>query len=776
MNIKKIISLSIVLALIMSIVLSSTVIADTISEEKKALMIASGEFPPGEGFSEKDVKVKKEEAIKIAKALLENSELYEVGYVSLNPNWGTSGSIWNIEFYKSKAPYGNANASIDANTGEAVNFNIWEGYEGQTNFIANFTRDEARVKAEEYIKNVLKEDIKTFELQKDINYNYYTYRTGGVKERIVYNYNYVKKINNVVFPMYNINVGVDGTNGKVVSFYINRMNLRDIEFPPANGVIDADKILKSYKDSLKVELQYIVQYDYRPFGASKPKAVLAYTSNSSLYMVDAVTGKALNYDGTPMDTSLPETVKLLEKPVPIDPDARVPAAEPITEEQAREKAEGLKKEVEKLLGITFENNDNSYYGPYGKNVQEEVWNFNWFKSKEDGSMHFNVSISAASGHILNLGISNYDYSWEKNMKEGKQSEEIVEKINWEQGKEKALEMMKKFVPDQYGLYTDENYKAPELTDDMKKNMREYYYSFTRVVNGLRFKDNNISFSIDRATGEIRNFYFSWSDIDFPSTKQIISEKDAIEKYYEGTEAVLTYFVSSKYDDKNNVPVYGNKAQLVYNFRSWYNMYGGFLLDATTGKIVDWSGNEIRFPETYPDPKLDNHWAKRSTELLMAQGILSGSTIDYEAKVTRAEAVKMMSIAKGMYYYDPAYFIEPSFPDVNKDDPYYYYIENAVRQKILTETGGEFKGDTRLSKLEFVKLLTNMMGYSDLAKCKDIFVVSNVTNVSGDMKGYVAICSALGVLPLEDGKIFDGNAEVTYAEAAVALYKALSYIK
>ena len=139
---------------------------------------------------------------------------------------------------------------------------------------------------------------------------------------------------------------------------------------------------------------------------------------------------------------------------------------------------------------------------------------------------------------------------------------------------------------------------------------------------------------------------------------------------------------------------------------------------------------------------------------------------------------MITLAKGgLYYYSIHQFGGQSYTDVSRDDENYLYVESAVKQKILTDASGKFKGDEEITKEEFVKLMTNLLGYSDIAKYSNIYVLPDeITNISDNAKGSAAICYALKILPVKDGDPFDGSSKVTWAEAASALYKALPYIK
>ena len=770
---KRIASVVIALTLVFSILLSATVSADTISEEKRKLMIAAGEIPPGE-ITEDNVNIKRDAAIEIAKTMLEDASSYEVGNAYLNPRWGVGGSFWNVDFYKKQTPGGNANVSVDATTGEIFGFNFWDGYDQQQNFIAKMTRSEAREIAEKYLKEKFKLDLSSYELQKENPYEY-GYRMGGVKEQVMYNFFYIKKINGVLLSNYSLYVGVDGTNGKVRSYNCNKINIDESQLPSTENAISTEEAMKKYIDSVNVSLQYITSYEEKYYGPAKQKIILAYVPSTYIGMLNAVSGKAINYDGTEIDLSKQEVRDLVENPTPLNPNAKL-ESKAITEDEAKMLAEKYKAMAEELFGVKFENNQNYYPKSYYYSGQEDIWNFNWYANINNRNVGLNIGISGNTGHIINLNLNNYTYDMPP--VDGGKPVEVKEKVTWAQGRDKALEFVKKIAPEYYGFYADLNVEEPAFTEETKKYMREYYYSYGRVVNGLRYRDNNIGVSIDRETGELKNIYFNWSDLDFPSTTGIIPKEEAVKKFFEGTEAKLSYYMRPTYDKEKGQEIFVQPPILIYSFNTKGFNYGNMVIDAVSGKIVDWGGREIRFQSASEEPVISEHWAKRSAELLIAQGIIKDPYIDLDANITKAEAVKMMSLARGMnyYYYDGRPLTTQSFSDVSKDDDYYYFIENAIRHKIITETGGKFKGEEEISGGEFVKLLVNMMGFSEIAKHNEVFSTAGMKNVRSSEKGYAAICYALDVLPVKDGETFDASDKVTCAEAAAALYKALQYIK
>lgn len=769
MRIKKIISLTTALVMLTSILFSVTAFGDNSNQTEATTTQVTATLPVKDSTSEKTTKISREKAVTIAKTLLDDASLYDTSNISLNPNYSSTGSSWSINFNKKLSPGGNVSINVDSESGEIVNFYFWDGNNGQQNYIAKYTRTEAKVKAENYIVNLLKQDLNNFELQKeDPNFNNYYY--GGVKQQVIYNYIYIRKINGIPFTTDSINIGVDGTTGKISNFNKTSFNIAPSKFPKIEKVLTVESALSKYNDSANVTLQYINTYEPKPYGMSKPKVNLAYVPLTYINMLDATSGKSVNYDGSNVNTDTAAYKNLMENPTAMKPDSKL-ESKTITEEQAIAKSEVYKKIIEGIFKIKFDQNNNMFSSSYSSG-QENIWNYGWNKNNGNSNINLNLGINGDTGRVSNISFGSYDYS-----RLPSAAQVIVkEKFDWQKSKTKAMEVVKEVIPEQYGFFVDENITPPELSADSKKYLQEYNFSFTRVVNGLRYRDNNMNISIDRETGEVKNFYFNWTDIDFPAISGVIPKEVAAKTYFTGSTANLSYFLQTTYN-RTGTPIVADTPKLVYTFKnSLYPTNYGLVLDAMTGKFVDYSGNEVKITEPTGDLNLTENWSKRSVELLAAQGILKKGIIEYNAGVTKYEATKMLSLAKGMNNFDPNANLTPTFSDVVKTNDFYFYVENAVKQKIITEAKGEFKGNEVITKSEFAKLLINLISYSDIAKFKDIFKVTGMVNVPEELTGYVAICNALEILPITPGDTFDGSKPVTYSEAASALYKALVYIK
>jgi uncharacterized membrane protein YkoI len=775
MSIKRAVPSTILISLIFSLLFTSIVQAEELSQEKINLMKAAGVYIPGyEEVDESSVNITKEEAIAISKAMLDQQENFEVSNIRLE-NMGPYGSRhWYIDFWNSNRTGVNGSVSIDADTGEIMNFNIWENnYYGQKNFIAKLTREEARVKAEEYLEDIFKIDPETLKLNEEYKDDHY-YRN-GIKEPINYYFTYKQKLNDIVINNSNISITVDGTDGSIRSYYKNKVNLDISKLPSSEGVMEPEKIIEKYTNDVNMDLQYITMYENRPYYgayASQGRAELVYAPEDYNNIIDAFTGKMLNYDGTEY---IP--VKTENNFVPLDPEAVLEEGKPVTEEEVASIAQKYKKIAEELLGVKFQDNNQSNYYTSMYGEYEDVWNANWHYNDESMNANFNISVNCKTGRINNLNIDkyNYNYEYEMKMNEGQQPE-IVEKVNWQQGKKKAIEIIGKILPEQYGFYASQDLTEPVIKDEYKKNMQAYNYSFIRLVNGIKYRDNSIYVSINRETGDICNLYFNWQDRDFPENSGIISLDEASKIFSDSIEAQLSYF-SPENDEiykaiKEGQEIEAPVPRLAYFIKN-RRSYMDRIIDAKTGKLMDWSGRSY---ENQTDiSQIPDHPAKRSVELLISQGIIK-ELKPFESEITRGEAVRFMSLTKGMSYFEEAKDTGMSFVDISKDNEYYYYIENAIRYGIVDRTGGRFRAGEKITKDEYVKLLVNMLGYSDIAKYNRIFNKEGFEQISDDVIGSVAICSAFEILPGGSAEEYDGSSTVTFAEAAESLYKALYYIR
>lgn len=779
MHYKKITLITVSLALVLSSPLNSVAFADKMVEEKRDVMIAEERIVPVYNTSGNDIKVTDERAIEIAGEVIQDADQYQISLISLNrksdmKEWSSGGKVWTVIFNPSESAGGNAVVNVDAYTGKIIGLRNSTAFNGYESNVAAITRSEAKKTAEQFLIGQI-DDLSSFELSDESPY-IYSKKMNGVKERVIYNFNYYKKINGIPLKNHNIYISVDGSTGRITYFHYNEVDIDALKLPSTEDIVTPEQALKKYKDSLDISLQYIKSYEKTPFGLLKPEVILVYAPYTSMNIMDAATGKGLELDGSFIDMTQIQPENLIGNTRPINPEAKL-KEKAVNEEEAIFAAEEYKAKVEEAFGVKLDGNgDRGYRKPY-YGSEENTWSFSWHKNDGKQNIDFSLSINSKTGHIVNMYINRFDYENEMMMKNAAAASEVSNVVTgWHQGKEKALELIKKLVPDQYGFFADNNLVEPGFSKDNTGYVREYNFSFTRLVNGIRVRDNSMQIEMDSKTGKMTRFVFNWDDLDYPETKGILPKEDAEKKFFEGIGAELIYFLNHSYDYEAEQVKFTDAPRLIYSLTEKRYMYGNAVVDAATGKWVDWSGKEVDM-EAFPEVlELPEHWAKRSIELLFAQGIIKDPYVSYDTQLTRIEAVKLMSLAKGLQYYEVNQSLDMPFKDISKDDENYIYLENALKQKILTESGDQFKGDEKITKEEFVKFLVNLIGYTEIAGRNEIYKTEGMKNVSREALGSAAVCHALDILPVKEGEVFDGKAKVTFAEASVALYKALKFIK
>lgn len=746
-----------------------------ISKEKLAVMIAAGELPNYiKMVTEEEVIIKKDQAIGIAEVLVDEIEKYEINGAYLNMGLGLSNPNWTVSFYPLDASVDHVQVNVDAMTGEILNFYCNE-YEklGSRNYIARITREEAKEIVRNFITGRLKERMEDYQLQEQPGHDndYYEYRMSGVKEPIIYSFIYIKKMNNIPVADCNMVIQVDGTTGKVRKVSKNFINFDPALLPSTDTILSSEQALEKCREAMGISLQYTLLYEEDPSGAVIPRIVPVYVPDTNIDRIDAFSGSAINQEGTKIPVNAPKVALL-----PMVPDARL-TTKTVNEDEAQALIYKYKTMAEEILDVDLSDSPSIRRDVSSDKSMSHTYSYGWKVNNDKVNAYFSIDISGNNGNILNLSIGKYKpYADEAALiNEAAGLTSVHNTFSWSEGKKKAMDIIQKLFPEQYGFYADIHPTEPQLSEKEKLQAQDYSYSFLRIVNGIRCSNDIIRVNVDRKSGEVTNLNFSWTDGEFPSIDQTISAEEAEAKYMEGLKAMLQYHLLLTYNPTADVESILVTPTLVYTFNTKDYLYNAVYLDAVTGKFIDLSGKEVTIHSATTQPQLPEHWAKRSVELLMAQGVLDGSITDCDVYITKTQAVKMLSIVKGIDY-DVPNAAKPSFSDVGSDNPDFIFIENAVQQGLISKSGGKFNGDVRITKEQFAEMLAHLIGYGDVVKDDSIFDGTGLKGVSEHRIGDVLVCRTLGILPVKEGKVFVAKQSVTLGEAAVALYKALEYVK
>jgi|GEM_PF-1439300 len=695
--------------------------------------------------------------------------------------------VWQLNWnYNDAAEYVYAYVMLDAMTGDILEISKDGGsYTEPQTKLTTITKEEAKEKAEAFIGKVVP-GLLDQTVFNDTGDDYYRKMYGG-SYPVYYYFNYIRLYNGIKYDNNYINIGIDGASGEIRNFNYRWDELKDI--PSKDGIITMEQATKTLKDNTIMELIYLPirdQYKYE----SVPKSVkLAYRSSYSFAnMLDAKTGKMIGWNGKEQEQSIKSasiTEKqmndILSKAKPV-----VKKEEEITKERAQELAQKvLSDEIEGTVKI---NNINYIEGDgYWEAAGRKAWNIDFTVEKKVEAQDANTKeamMPLMNGRIMIDALTEevlaFNY-WDYYDKAYGQSFEPA--MTWEEAYGKAIEMVAKYHPDKINqIKTDQiYYKYTEYVDGKEIPPMEYYFNFIRKVNGVLYEENSINVSFNNRTGKLMNFTSRWQDdVNFPAAEKALSADEAknVLLQYNAMELAYTRFNNS--NDYMN-PQYETK--LIYRLfpkKPQFNMY--MLMDAVTGKPIDYNGKEIPdYDLGNFDTALKDHWVERSAKLLAQQGIVEPGTFKPDEAITKMDAVKMLVKARGMDYYYPMEKAESadqvSFSDVREDSDDYRYIQTAIRYGIIDNKEGSFNGDATLTREQLAVMMVKTLRYDTLANAKNIFTLDfkDQSKISADLKGYVAICKGLELIREEKGNNFRPKDKATMAETADMVYKSMAFM-
>ncbi|MFZ5968806.1 MAG: YcdB/YcdC domain-containing protein [Bacillota bacterium] len=694
--------------------------------------------------------------------------------------------VWAMNWnYNNETEYFYANVVLDGKTGDILELGKSAGkYTDQTSKVTVLTKDEAQKKAEEFIQKIVPKEI--FNQTKLVNSNDGGAMYGGPGP-IYYNFNYVRLIDGIRYDMNYINIGVEGSTGEINNFNY-RWNKTLPQLPSKEGIVGEEKASQLLKDATKLDLSYLPIRDEFHYTPTPKKVKLIYRP---LYdfanMLDAKTGKLIGWNGKEQDAAM-KTASLTEKQInDILKEAKpvVKKDKEISKERAQEVALAVIKdqigEAVKINSVNYAEGD-GYWETAGRKAWSiefsvESKNTESSAASEKGTilpmtMNGRVMIDALTEELI--AFNNWDYY---PMPYG---QDFKPAMTWEEAYGKAIEMVKKYHPGKIkDIRTEQAYfQYTEVINNKEIPPMEYYFNFTRLVDGVLYEENNISIGFNNRTGKLTNYTCRWDDtMKFPGKSGVMSQSAAKDSLWKYNEMELVYQQFNMTNDYQN-PKFEYK--LIYRMVGKNPNYGPYvMLDAQTGKAVDYNGNPL--PDLL-DNDFDNlvkgHAIEKEAKILAQQGIIDRNTFKPDASVTKLEAIKMLVKARGMDYYYPMKEAAEKlmFSDISEDSTDYRTIQQAMRYGLIDNTNGKFDPDAELSREELAVMLVKLLRYEKLAKATDIFTITykDQGDIAPDKIGYVAICKGLDLVEKSD--TFRPKDKGTMAELAHMIYKAMGYIQ
>lgn len=205
---------------------------------------------------------------------------------------------WTFHWYNenNSTDLQNISAGVNAVTGELVYYNIWKkGFEERKTTKPAFTLEQAKQRAEDFIKKQQPGRLAEIRLDNSLNSDYLE---KGITRN--YHFSYLRMVNGIPFTNNGFEIEVDGNTGEITNYQMNWWN---VKFPDKSQEIGHAKAIEKFLSGGGLGLEYI----NADRGANQPKVNLVYRlKDRPSYLLDAKSGQYLNTRGdviTPKETT-----------------------------------------------------------------------------------------------------------------------------------------------------------------------------------------------------------------------------------------------------------------------------------------------------------------------------------------------------------------------------------------------------------------------------------------------------------------------------------------
>lgn len=598
-------------------------------------------------------------------------------------------------------------------------------------FPPKITREEAKKTALEFLSKFSKGN----EYKLETDFNYYS-GNQTLTEPIRYSFSFAYTENQIPISNQNVHVTVLG-NGEVVGFYLNSLNDKKATFDDVKKIKDYNDVVKKVKENLSINLQYQIQFDDK----GERQVQLVYLPSTSMLGVHALSGKWQTNNGFTADFPKGNTIKML-------------TAKPLAPKQKNFSVEKAKAFAKKLLAVESKKVKLSIESIEERKNEngQEVISIQYSYQYSNGGIGTDLVLDKKTGEI----IQHHDIKSEVFKQLGEEPKSAKPLSNTK-ALNQAIKYLKEFSPSYL-----HHYAKPIEQTPWKDEQGEMTFSFPRVVDGIPVNGDQISVRLS-ADGSLLGLNMDYQNIEkWPSSKAVISKKEATSKFLEQLSLDLRYVNEGNEKEDHHY-------DLVYS--PVYNKSPFSFLDATTGEWkVLFGGEENR-------PTVSHPTAEEELNFLIQAGILDVkdvNTFNADTEITKGEAIEVM-IKSLTRFYDDYYpgreNTNQSFENIDPKHPLYSVIERAATMKILDSKETTFDVDAPLTKEELSVWYIRALNLELAAKNSSIYTLDfrDAKLVQAKYRGHVALANSLGLL-ISSNNYFKPNEKVTYAQLAASTFR------
>lgn len=694
--------------------------------------------------AEKDAAISKEQAIQIAKSLIDITDGFvnESAQLLSEDRYPLSSTpVWALH-WQEKGNDRMISVTVDAVTGKLLNMFRYEVDQWGSESEKSLSEEEAEKIAADLLKKAAGEEVS--KLSKANEYtgvtNYYT----GADE---YLFVYTRVENGIPFPENGIQIVVN-KQGQITNY--NR-NWYEGSIPQETVKDLTDKL----KESIKPSLQFVSLSARVGDWGAKPSYRLVYQySESDPAMLDAVTGEVLTPTGNPAGeqkemTPLGTKIRQGDSPKKL-----------IDEQEAENIANQW---IKKFLGEEYQKGTSSGSGSSvgADGIVERHWSFSYVPAKAEGDTEeIRLEINDR-GELTG-------FSTDEAFRRGEEKK-VDSPVSWEEAKESAVNLVKTVYPDRLGeIYLINTEATKNLQTSSLKYNGSYTVTFGWLKAGVPVESAQVYVDVDAETGKaVRLWSGNTSQLaDVPALTATIDAKKAIEVEAEHREPVLSYFISPLYQfanaqDKQPTP------KLVYRYLGEQ----GFV-DAVSGEWI--SLDQLRKQRQPQD--LEGHPAKAALQKAIKEGYFTvqDGKAEPDKEVTRGEYVSILLRLSSTVEVSRRHLDEKAkplpFQDVDVNHPNYAAIQQGVNRGFISDKGQTFAPDVPITRIEASEMLLRLFGYRRLLDKPELFT-AKFSDVPSQKLPAAVISDGLGLWDTNGKTTFQPNAALSRADVALLVQKA-----
>ncbi|EGW41657.1 YcdB/YcdC domain-containing protein [Desulfosporosinus sp. OT] len=694
--------------------------------------------------------------ISLEKAILIVKTNFDVpsDYTDFNSTYNTydDRQVWSLHWNGSAKQPGSFTAEVSASNGDILSMNYWKNDDQASNngALPAITKTKAQEISNHLLSQLLGDRAKQLRLipsDQEI-------MPLGNNSPVYYAFQYQRLINNLPFLSNGANVQVSGSDGHITSF---NLNWSEVQAPEVKGVISVTQAQQAFTKAPFFKLQYWASAPYKPLiVGQKTAAKLVYQlTGQNGGAIDALTGEPLELgagDWLATDSAISGGMGAYDKGVNQSANG-IPVLTP-QEQQEIDRTALLLKRDEAIAAVqrwvTIANNltlRSANLGTDWRNPDQRIWSFDWNntgpETEEGKPQSLSARVSATTGELLGFNLS------------FAQTGKTETKLDRIAAQKLGEEFLKKVQTKRFSQVTID----PDNNSNGKigpESWNTQSFSYHRVANGVDFPDNGMTVNVDPVAGVVTGFDLNWSELDLPGVSGILSKDKAAESFLKARPLTLAYVRIYS----NGLP--GNLRLVYLPFNPDRSTPLSNTMDAKSGELLDYQGQPLEKgakPYTFTD--LTGVNGAQEIAALGQAGLFG----DFASSFKPQEKMSIASLLRAMYLSRFGLWGNNGLSDIE-------VMTKAKEEGWLKE---DLQPGDYVNRELLAKVLIRYIQLAKVAELKDIYQVNfqDAAQINPDALGYIALASSSGILKVE-GQVLAPRDEVSRAEAAVALFRALGW--